>query len=350
MIKRTILTFCSLALLTVVLNGCQKGNAAENAMDVKKSSDTAAIKVIVADVKESAFEDWGNYSADLRGLEDANLTAPAQGGRINSIKPVGTFVKTGQALCDIDSEKYEAALQAAQAQVEVANGDLERAKINVEKGSIGRSALDGANLAYQNARMALSIARRAFEDCRCQAPFDGVLVSRSIDRFQTVAPGAPTVRLSKLDLLEAEIAIPESEAFNYTEGTKAEFRLLQNLDRLFVGKITSIDRAVDSRSRTVTARITLANQDGTLKPGMVGRARILRKKYQKSIIIPATALLHLQNGAAVMIVEHGIAKQRIVDVEVSSGDSVVIGKGLSAGDHLITTGAFQVSNGTKVIY
>ncbi len=214
-------------VLTAALSGCQKGKATEHTIDIKKSSDTVAIKVIVTDVKESAFEDWGSYSADLRGLEDANLTAPAQGGRVNSIKAVGTFVKAGQSLCDIDSEKYEAALQAAQAQVEVAKGDLERAKINVEKGSIGRSALDGANLAFQNARMNLSVTQRAFEDCRCQAPFDGVLVSRSIDRFQTVAPGSPTVRLSKLDHLEAVIAIPESEAFSYIEGMKAEFHLLQ---------------------------------------------------------------------------------------------------------------------------
>ncbi len=87
-----------------------------------------------------------------------------------------------------------------------------------------------------------------------------------------------------------------------------------------------------------------------LKPGMVGRARILRKNYKKSIIIPATALLHLQNSTAVMVVENGIAKQRVVEVSASNGDSVMVGKGLSAGDHLITTGAFQVSDGTKVIY
>lgn len=347
--KSSILIVCSI-LLIAALNGCQKGKE-ETGHKSSSSKDTASvIKVVVSDVKESAFEDWGSYSADLRGLEDADLTAPAQGGRVNSIKPVGTFVKEGQALCDIESEKYEAALQAAQAQVEVAKGDLERAKINVEKGSLGRSVLDGANLAYQNARMAKATAQRAYEDCRCQAPFDGVLVSRSIDRFQTVAPGAPTVRLSKLDHLEAVIAIPESEAFSFSEGMKSEFRLLQNQDKVFHGKITSIDRAVDSRSRTVTARITLANNNNTLKPGMVGRAKILRKNYQKTIVIPSTALLHLQNGIVVMVVENGVAKQRPVSVAVSTGDSVMVKSGLSAGDHLITSGAFQVSDGTRVVY
>ena len=348
-VRTSLAVFCSIILMVAGFNGC-KETKKESAHDVKPMSDTTAIKVIVADVKEGAFEDWGTYSADLRGLEDANLVAPMQGGRVNSIKPVGTYVKSGEALCDIDSEKYEAALQAAQAQVDVAKGDLERAKINVEKGSLGRSVLDGANLAYQNARMGKATAKRAYEDCRCEAPFDGVLVSRSIDRFQTVSPGTPTVRLSKLNQLEAVIAISETEAFSFSEGMKTEFRLLQNQEQVYVGKITSIDRAVDTRSRTITARIVLANPNGLLKPGMVGRARILRKNYQKSIVIPATALLRLQNGTSVMVVENGVAKQHLVDIAVSNGDSVMIRSGLTAGDKLIITGAFQVSEGTKVKY
>lgn len=347
-----IMIFAVALIMTVP--GCKGGKTAEigHSADIKKSADTARIKVIVHDLTESDFEDWGTYSADLRGREDANLTAPALGGRVSSIRPIGTFVKAGDALCDIDGEKYEVSLQAAQAQVDVAKGDLERAKVNVEKGSLGRSVIDAANLAYQNARMNKATAQRAYEDCRCQAPFDGVLVSRSIERFQTVTPGMPTVRLSRLDQLEAQIAIPESEAFGFTEGMKAEFKLLQNQnpDQIYEGRISSIDRVVDSRSRTVTARIILSNKDHSLKPGMVGRARILKKKYQKSIVIPATSLLRLQNGTSVMIVENNVARQRIVEIEVSTGDSVLIRKGLAAGEKLITTGAFQVSDGTKVVY
>ena len=347
--RTSLAIFCNALIIAAAFSGC-KEEKKESAHGSNPVKDSATIKVVVSDVKESDFEDWGSYSADLRGLEDANLTAPLQGGRVNSIKPVGTFVKAGESLCDIEGEKYEAALQAAQAQVDVAKGDLERAKINVEKGSLGHSALDGANLAYQNARMGRATALRAYEDCRCQAPFDGVLVSRSIDRFQTVSPGVPTVRLSKLNQLEAVIAISESEAFSFSEGMKTEFRLLQNQEQVYIGKITSIDRAVDTRSRTITARIALANHNGLLKPGMVGRARILRKNYQKSIVIPATALLHLQNGPSVMVVENGVAKQHLVDIAASNGESVMIRKGLSAGDKLIIAGAFQVSDGTRVIY
>jgi len=336
-------------MLLSALTGCggEKGKKAGDGIN-KKTADSAVVKVVVSDIKETSFEDWGEYSADLRGSEDAVLIAPNQGGRVNSVKPVGTRVKAGEGLCDIDGDKYDAALEAAQAQVDVAKGDMERAKSNVEKGSLGRSALDAANLAYQNARMMLATAKRANEDCHCQSPFDGIVVSRSIEKYQAVSPGTPTIRVSRLDRLEASIAIPETEAFSYREGMQTEFRLLQHPEESYEGKLTSLDRAVDVKSRTVLARIVVANKNGMLKPGMVGRASILRRNYDKAIVIPSTALLRLQNGICAMVVENGIARQRKVQIGASSGDSTLVLDGLRSNDKLIVTGAFQVSDGTKV--
>jgi membrane fusion protein (multidrug efflux system) len=351
--KKLVITVVVLgiAVLTgaAALIGC--GNSAEAAEESKKAkTDSAAVKVVVSAVAQRPFEAWGSFSADLRGVEDAVLTAPYQGGRIDQIKPVGTRFAAGDALCGIDTGKYEAALEAAKAQVEVTKGDLERAKINVEKGSLGKSAVDGANLAYQNARMVMATAKRAYEDCRCQAPFDGVLVSSMVDKYQTVTPGMPTIRLSRLESLEAIIALPEAEAFGYSKGMKATFALLQHPGREFDGEVTTIDQAVDSRSRTVSARITVRNRDGLLKPGMVGRARILRKRYEKAIVIPSTALLHLENGLAVMVAQGGTARQHAIQTGATAGDSTLVTSGLAAGDTLIVTGAFQVSEGTKIQY
>jgi len=352
--KALSLTFVSATCACLVLGAASAGcggkgkNTAESAS--KQAADSSVVRVVVAPVSERPFEDWGSYSADLRGIEDATLIAPNQGGRVNSLKEVGTRFKAGESLCDIDGDKYEAALEAAQAQVEVTKGDLERTRLNVEKGSLGRSAVDGANLAFQNARMSLATAKRAYEDCQCQAPFDGVLVSQSIEKYQTVAPGTPTVRVSRVDRLQAIIALPETEAFGYDEGAKTEFRLLQYPDRVYQGRLSSRDQAVDAKSRTVTARITVNNRDGLLRPGMVGRASILRRTYNKAIVIPSTALVRLQNGISVMVVEEGIARQRTVQIVATAGDSTLITGGLREGDKLIVTGAFQVSDGTRVNY
>lgn len=314
-----------------------------------KSGDSSAVRVVAAKVQARAFEDWGTYSAELRGSQDAVLTAAA-GGRVADIDEVGKPVKAGQPLCDIESSRYQAMLLQARSGLEMAKGEMERQKVNVEKGYVGKAVLDKAELDYQTARVSVLQAQRAYEDSRCQAPFNGVLVSRFVEPFQTVAPGAPTVRIATVERLEAVVSIPESEALDFKEGQSARFSLVQDTARAFTGRLKSVDRAIEAKNRTVEARIEIPNSGGDLRPGMVGRARILRRKYDSAVVIPSQALLRLEEGTMAMLVRDGKAVQVPVKLGPASGDSVVVESGISAGDVLVTTGAFQVSSGTKVAY
>lgn len=334
-------------IVCVALVACKK----DKDEDVKRitADTTAAIRVVTVVAQPRVFEDWGQYSADLRGFDDAVLIAPTSGGgRVNKVAEVGKTVAKGQALCDIDSDRYHAMLLEAKATLDVAQGELDRAHSNVEKGYVGKAVVDQAELGYQGARVAYFQAQRGFEESRCQAPFAGVLVSRFIDPFQSVAPGVPTVRVSGLSRLEADISIPESEAFDYRDGQKAEFQLLQTDAKPIVGHIRTLDRAVEDRNRTVTARVELPNPGGTLRPGMVGNARILRKRYEQALVLPSQAVLRLQEGTEVMRVVNGRAAKSMVTLGAARGDSVLVLSGVSTGDRIITVGAFQVSEGTKV--
>jgi RND family efflux transporter MFP subunit len=344
-----LFAIAGLCTAAALFSGCETAHAS-TMKEQNRDVQGAAVQVVVAKIKECSFDDWVSYPADLRGIEDANLIAPVQGGRVSAVLPVGSRVKAGESLCDIEQEKYALALKAAMVQVDLTKGELDRATANVENGAVGRSAVDAADLAFQNARLALAAAKRADQDCRCEAPFDGVLVSRAIDRYQTVAPGTPTVRLARLDRFEAVIAIPETEAFGFREGMKAELHLLQNPGRPYAGILKSLDRAIDPRTRTATARIETVDSDGQLKPGMVGRVRILRRHLDAAVVVPTTALLRFQNGTAAMVVENGVARQRCVKVTATVDDRALVAEGLSACDTLIVSGAFQVSTGTRVQY
>jgi membrane fusion protein (multidrug efflux system) len=158
------------------------------------------------------------------------------------------------------------------------------------------------------------------------------------------------VRIAATNRLEAVVSIPEAEARDFREGQTAEFSLVQDAGHVFTGKLKSVDRAVEERNRTVTARIEVPNPGNSLRPGMVGRARILRRKLPNAVVIPSTAVLRLQEGTMVMLARQGKAMEVPVKLGPASGDSVVIESGVSAGDTLITTGAFQVATGSRITY
>lgn len=339
-----------LAAATFVFAACGGGGHDENSTQLTADT-TAVISVVTAVVQPRVFEDWGEYPAELRGVDDVTLTAPSPaGGRVLKVSAVGTTVSRGQALCDIDSELYGAQLKQAQAALSLAKGELDRAKNNVSEGYVGKAVLDKAELDYQAARVAVLQAKRAYEDSRCQAPFAGVLASRSVETYQSVAPGAPTVRVTGLNRLEALVSIPESEARGYREGQQAEFRLLQPGAKPVAGRVGSLDRAVQTTSRVVSARVVLPTNGAAMKPGMIGRVSILRARHERALVVASQAVLRLQDGTAVMRVRDGRAQKVAVELGASRGDSVMVVSGLSAGDRIITVGAFQVSDGTRVSY
>jgi RND family efflux transporter MFP subunit len=148
--------------------------------------------------------------------------------------------------------------------------------------------------------------------------------------------------------LEANFTVPESEARDLKVGASVEFYQLDEPTKLYKGSVSSVDLAADERNRTIGAKVTIANVGGRLRPGVVGRARLLRKVYTDAIVVPSAALLRQEKAVRAAVVKDGVAK--LVEVELGSaqGDSVLVRSGLKAGDKLVVQGAFRVSDGTRV--
>ncbi|HSQ40824.1 MAG TPA: efflux RND transporter periplasmic adaptor subunit [Fibrobacteraceae bacterium] len=336
--------FSTLSLL--ILNGCKGKPESEKKAVVAAPADEA-ISVVLDTLKSSAFEEWVSYPAELRGSQDAVLTAGG-GGRVLVIAEVGRRVNQGDALCDIEAERYGTTLAQAQAALDFYQGELERADANVKAGSVGKAALDQAKLQFEGAKVSVLQAKRAYEDSRCQAPFSGVIVSRNVEQFETVTAGSPTLRIARTDKLEALISLPESDLSSYKSGSLVRFSVPGVTQEEFAGRLKTVDMAVDSKTRTALARLEIVNQKSLLGPGMAGKALMLRKKYDKAIIIPTTSILRDETGPYAMIAVDGRAQTKRLTLGPSAGDSTVVLDGLQVGDVLVAQGGFRLTDGVKV--
>jgi len=355
--KSTILTVSVAAL---ALSAC-KGKEKHEEKTVVTSVDTASVAVVTTQLKGVPWIDMASYSADLRGFEDAVLVTTAM-GVVNSVAEVGRSVGAGQQLCDIESDRYRVQYEAAKSAVDAnkaaqisSKGEVDRTKANVEAGSLGKAALDGAAAQYAGlvaqgkaAESQMLGAKKQWDDSRCLAPFSGVVASRLINRWQSVGAGTPTLRLVRNDRLEANFTVPEAEARELKVGVPVEFFQLDEPEKVYKGNVSSVDLAADSRNRTIGAKVIIANAGGKLRPGVVGRARLLRKKYTDAVVVPSAALLRQENGVKAAVVVEG--KAHLVEVELGSaqGDSVLVRSGLKVGQKLIVQGAFRVSEGSRV--
>jgi membrane fusion protein (multidrug efflux system) len=361
--NKKILTAAATAAL--VLAGCNKPEEGKKEKSEDRtmvtSIDTAVVPVVAKTLQGIPWSDWASYSADLRGSEDAVLVTSAA-GVVGSVQEVGHGVRSGQALCDIESDRYRVQYEAAKAAVDAnhasqvsTKGDLDRTKANVDAGSLGKAALDGVTAQYAGlvaqgkaAEAQALAAKKQYEDSRCQAPFDGIVATRLVNRWQSVQPGTQTLRLVRNDRLEADFTVPEAESHELRVGAPVEFFLLEEPEKVYKGNVSSVDLAADARNRTIGAKVVVPNIGGRLRPGMVGRAKILRKRYEKAVVVPSTALLRQDKGVKAVVVKDGQAHLVEVELGSASGDSVLVTSGLKVGDRLVVEGAFRVSEGTRV--
>lgn len=334
-----------LAMMPLLLVAC--GKKEEHTQVKAATTDTSSVEVVTTTLQSISYEDWGTYPADLRGAEDAVLVSSAS-GMLRSVSEVGRRVAPGQALCDIESDRYGAQLDAAKASMDAAQTSMEVARKNVEAGSLGKVSLDAAAAQYHSAKAQYMGARKLWEDSRCQAPFGGIVASRMVNRWQAVGPGTPMLRLVRNDRLEATFSVPEIEANGLKSGNVAQFFLLGEPDKSYSGRVATVDLAADPKNRVVSARVVVGNSDGRLRPGMAGKVRILHRTVKDAIVVPSFALVRREGGVFAMVVREGLAREVSVTLGSGSGDSVYVSSGLKAGDKLVVRGAFRLTDGVKV--
>lgn len=332
------------SLCAALLVGCGKEKAS-NGHDLVQKGESIAVTAMT--LKTQKFENWQEFTADLKGAQDIQLVTRI-GGKLEKLAKVGQRFGAGQSLCGIETSRYQAMVNQAQAALVLAQSEDNRMRANVQAGSIGKDALLKTKLDIENARVALMNAQTNLRDNQCPAPFAGVVVSRTAEDFQFVAPGSSLMRLADDRNLQAVIAVPEMQARFLRAGQNAQFSLVTDPSVQITARISDMDLAADARTRTYKARLTIPNQGG-LKIGMVGRVKILTSSYDNAIVVPSSALLRMQNGIFAMVVgKDSKAESRALEIGETAGSQVHVLKGLNAGDRLISSGAFRVTAGTAL--
>ena len=118
--------------------------------------------------------------------------------------------------------------------------------------------------------------------------------------------------------------------------------------RTFEGKVFRIATSAESATRTFATEVELDNADGLLRPGMIARAKFIRKTYENAITVPLFSVLTRNDGRIVFVEEDGVARMHPVEIGFFQGDEVHIVDGLSEGDRLIVLGQRDLRDGDRV--
>ncbi len=219
------------------------------------------------------------------------------------------------------------ALRAAEAQVA---GAAARAQAAVSGVHSARAASDAAGTTESFALIT--------------APFDGLVTEKLIEPGNMAAPGSPLMRIEDTRGFRLDVRVDESRVGDIVPGATVRVSLDSGTGRApttVVGTVAEIGRAVDADARAFLVKIALPGATG-LRSGTFGRARF-SAKARRALAVPANALVHHGQVTSVFVVENGIARIRLVNV---NGTEVLAG--LSEGDAVIAAPPPTVTDGRRV--
>lgn len=348
------------AARTIVVNVLNRGR-----LDAVAEQNTRQYVTVVHPV-DAASGGRLTLPGTLRGYVEAPIYARASGYVLRWHADIGSHVKQGQLLAELDTPELDQELaqagaqrRQAQAVLALAKTSFERAQQLRERDAVSQQELDDrqgafnqgtANLAAADANVRRLTELKGFQ--RIVAPIDGVVTQRNVDVGDLVSSGnagRALFTVVQADRLRLYVQVPQAYAQQVKVGQHVSVSQAELPGRTFDGTITRTAQAIDVATRSLQVEITLPNLDERLLPGAYVQATLPMTPVGR-LQIPASTLLFRAEGPTVASVDaNGRVHLKPVTVVRTIGQTLEVDGALTPDDRLVANPGDALANGDTVV-
>ena len=302
----------------------------------------------------------------LQAYEESPVYARTNGYLLRWYKDMGSHVKQGELLADIDTPEVDQELMQVRANRQQIVAAMDLAKINADRyvslrktDSVSQQESDQQSSGYQQAKANLDAADatvRRLEQLESfkhvYAPFSGVLTKRNVDPGALINSGGTGKELfdiAKVDPLRVFVSVPQNYAPAIKNGMEAWVSLPELSGEKFKGMVVRTAESIDPMTRTLLTEVDVPNRDGRLLPGSFGEVHFRIGINVQKLTIPVNAMLFRQEGPRVAVVgSDGKVHLRPIVIGKDYGATLEILGGVEAGDRVIVNPADSIEEGQQV--
>jgi len=286
----------------------------------------------------------------VEAWESATVSVDLAGTVVKTYAEEGDRIAKGSPVISLDTSTYQAEVDNSRAALSLAEKEYNRAKLLYESDAVSKQTYDQALATLEKAEADLRYNSAQLGKAVLKSPFTGWLDRRHVDAGEYVAPGDPVAVIVNTDRMQLIVDVPEKDVRYLKEGTQTElFEAEVNKNGAeFTGKIIYIAKQAESATKTYRVKIEITSGIEKLRPGMIIRAKFLRREYTDVFVIPVFSVVDKQEGKVVFVEKDGRAVSIPVSVTSVIGSQAVIEQGLNEGDRLIVKGQHFVADGSKV--
>jgi membrane fusion protein (multidrug efflux system) len=304
----------------------------------------------------------GNVDADIRPKVDGFL--------VSRLYSEGSFVTKGSPMFQLDKRQAQAAVEQAQGNLERARAALGQAQIDVRRytplvaqKAVSQAELDKA-LSLETAGKAEVNAEQAALDnaqldmgwTTVRSPISGIAGVSKVQIGDLMTPITIMTTISSVDPIYVDFSISEQDYIKFVR-EKTGRRAGQNLELILGdgtvfprhGHALFVNREVDSRTGSIQVRGEFPNPGNVLRPGQYARIRAATELRKGALLIPQQAVSELQGVYQVGVVTtDNKATIKTVKLGPQSGDMWVVESGLQVGDNVVVDGLQRIKSGMTV--
>lgn len=333
--------------------------------------------VMVTKVSSRLIKQTSEFIGRTMAVNDVQLRARVQGYLLERNFREGDNVNVGDILFRIESDSYEAAVVAAQGEVERAEAEVARTvddlaryeklykSQNISEQDINKARNDKlkAEANLTSAKADLQRTQVDLDNTTIRAPIKGRIGRSIISVGNLIDPGGdPLARIVELDPMYVSVNVAEKSLVEIKNKqielglsedelppVDVQLRLPDNSLYEHTGRLDFVDNAVDTATATVFIRARFPNPDELLIPGMFVRALIGREEKVQALVIPEQAIQEDQAGKYVMVVDSdNVVDVRRVKVGKGAQGMLTVIDGLQDGEKVVVEGMQKIRPGVTV--
>lgn len=305
---------------------------------------------------------------NIQAFIDSPIYARTNGYLKKWYADIGTHVKQGQLLAEIETPEVDQQLDQARADLNTAQANARLSEITANRyqdlaktEAVSKQDVDNAVGDYAAKKAMVASAQsnvkrleelQSFE--KIYAPFDGVITARGTDIGHLInsgagAPATELFHIAEIRSLRVFINVPQEYSQAAAPGLTADLTLQEFPGKRFKGKLVRTSNAIDLASRTLLVEVDVDNPTGELLPGAYAQVHLKVPFGAATVILPVSAMLFRSEGLQAAIVENGDRVElRSVTVGRDFGSEIEVVSGLKPSDWVIVNPSDSLVSGEKV--
>src|SRR6266436_4973873 len=340
---------CVAAALAIAVVACSKSKAAAGGGGGAAGGAPMGLPVEVVVARMDTVRDEIAATGQIEAVQSIDLRPEVDGRIVEIMIREGQEVEQGTPLFKVDDAQLKAQVAQLEAQRDLAQQALARAKDLAQQNASSTADLEKAEAEMRSAQAQYDLQRIRLERTTVRAPFAGVVGQRYVSLGDYVTNSTKLASLHTVNPQRATFQVPERFARQLRPGQQVSFRVAAIAGRDFTGEVDFVDPVIQLPGRTILVKARVPNPARLLQPGMFIEARLVTAVRPNAVVIPEDAVVPAEGTNAAWVVVDGKADRRKVSLGVRTPGFVEVMDGVKAGEQVVTGGLELLAPGAPVM-